>query len=659
MWHVNVVLNASHKLLIKWHLQKYPRLLFSLFSLFFIKPFQQGHSAAFYRDHPQDIRHRTIQSRKPPPMATHLMKGDPDSATSPSKYHKKQKPPPPLLPPPDVTLITPVTELNRIQNIDSLREADFRGLLISLDSEDEVTNVRKMPHTKEEALRLALSRRAIRQERNMAVHDDPGSKDSGDGEKGPQNKKRSTSPNKARPSYKLQEKVGKKVTSTTMTTTMTTSDSDEEFTRPTRRKPRKKRKDKSESENEISPLHQRKLGNNEGQENTGKDKQKVDSYVLTQWKLSQEKQLKRDHGTSTTNQAHAESEDHSIEISMQKMLHKSKSGFNLEDVRNALEMSRLMGESDVSIDKVGVEMTEIGGKNLVGKAKMEHKKQTAAKWQRLASRIVAQETMVGDPEVDRALMAGKLGHAIPEGDETEAASTDKYKRTNRGRLKQNVNESPGAKIESNQKQLAKSNNRERISNKVTREMVGTPSSTTSSTKLQKQNSKRQSFVPGNASGPDVRKRESVPASPLKARQNSPVKRDQHNEMPSNGTPQLPPIQTSNAMAPPRTEETAAESSKRLELINAARKAKQVSSRLGFNEESSNPSMNSNTQTMRQPKPKTGAKSKKAGEMLHLPLVTKKPKKKMPGEEDADQHFYRHFKLVFVEIPEPEDELPCE
>lgn len=43
----------------------------------------------FYRDHPQDIRHRTVQSRKPPPMSTHLIKGDPDSATSPSKYRKE------------------------------------------------------------------------------------------------------------------------------------------------------------------------------------------------------------------------------------------------------------------------------------------------------------------------------------------------------------------------------------------------------------------------------------------------------------------------------------------------------------------------------------------------------------------------------------------
>ncbi|XP_071748221.1 uncharacterized protein [Lepeophtheirus salmonis] len=43
----------------------------------------QGHSAYYYQDHPQDIRHRTIQSRKPQPIGTHLIKGDPDSATSP------------------------------------------------------------------------------------------------------------------------------------------------------------------------------------------------------------------------------------------------------------------------------------------------------------------------------------------------------------------------------------------------------------------------------------------------------------------------------------------------------------------------------------------------------------------------------------------------
>ena len=41
---------------------------------------------AYYRDHPQDVRHRTVQSRKPPPMATRLIKADPDSATSPSKF---------------------------------------------------------------------------------------------------------------------------------------------------------------------------------------------------------------------------------------------------------------------------------------------------------------------------------------------------------------------------------------------------------------------------------------------------------------------------------------------------------------------------------------------------------------------------------------------
>ena len=57
---------------------------------FFFK-LQQGHTPAYYRDHPQDIRHRTVQSRKPPPLPSKLIKSDPDSATSPSKYSPGSK----------------------------------------------------------------------------------------------------------------------------------------------------------------------------------------------------------------------------------------------------------------------------------------------------------------------------------------------------------------------------------------------------------------------------------------------------------------------------------------------------------------------------------------------------------------------------------------
>ena len=32
---------------------------------------------------------------------------------------------------------------------------------------------------------------------------------------------------------------------------------------------------------------------------------------------------------------------------------------------------------------------------------------------------------------------------------------------------------------------------------------------------------------------------------------------------------------------------------------------------------------------------------------------------MPGEEDADMEFYKAFKLLYVDLPVPEDELPCE
>ena len=40
----------------------------------------------YYKDNPKHIRTRTVGSRKPAPTSTHLLKGDPDSATSPSKY---------------------------------------------------------------------------------------------------------------------------------------------------------------------------------------------------------------------------------------------------------------------------------------------------------------------------------------------------------------------------------------------------------------------------------------------------------------------------------------------------------------------------------------------------------------------------------------------
>ena len=47
---------------------------------------QQGRSPMYYKDNPKHIRTRTVGSRKPAPTSTHLLKGDPDSATSPSKY---------------------------------------------------------------------------------------------------------------------------------------------------------------------------------------------------------------------------------------------------------------------------------------------------------------------------------------------------------------------------------------------------------------------------------------------------------------------------------------------------------------------------------------------------------------------------------------------
>ena len=107
--------------------------------------------------------------------------------------------------------------------------------------------------------------------------------------------------------------------------------------------------------------------------------------------------------------------------------------------------------------------------------------------------------------------------------------------------------------------------------------------------------------------------------------------------------QLPPVRESlgDAMSKPRTEGTEVESSKRLDLITAARSC--------LKDMPDKPKAAKGTQ---QKKGKTGGK-------VHLPLTTKKSKKKMPGEEDADMEFYKAFKLIYVELPVPEDDLPCE
>ena len=46
----------------------------------------EGAEGIFYNKFKHYVRVRTVGSRKPAPASTHLLKGDPDSATSPSKY---------------------------------------------------------------------------------------------------------------------------------------------------------------------------------------------------------------------------------------------------------------------------------------------------------------------------------------------------------------------------------------------------------------------------------------------------------------------------------------------------------------------------------------------------------------------------------------------
>ena len=782
-----------------------PRIFFSFsLSFSFIQRFQQGHSAAFYRDHPQDIRHRTIQSRKPPPLSTHLMKGDPDSATSPSKYKQR---PPTVLPPPDVTLTTPVTEIQRIRVIDSLREEDFGGLLLNLDAEvdsDKRRDIRRkindVPSTNEAALRLALNRRAVRQDRNLSVADDDKEDRNMPKDNSEMTSKglRKVASRSTLQSSKGVDKLGRKKTPMA-TGTMTTSDSDDEFVRPTRRKPRKKKRDKSDSGTEKSPTRRPKPSTYEEEdhafEEQGKeDKGKVDAYVLTQWKLSQDKTQKinfqKRERAKSTSQA-MESEDHSTEVGIQKLLHRSTTGFCIDDVRNALENARVIGKSDRDLDQIS---SDEGIRNLTGKALIDHKKKMAMKWQRMAAKIMKQETVIGDPDVDKALLTvkfSKLGRSIPEIDEANIAERTKHivgsNKTDGTKVKTNKRK-PGvpatpAKLERRGNDHSNENHSLKISrgskntlNNTSKKQKATKTvnETVPDSKIPKPNSPtRRQRVPSKPTKPDTNHEESIVSnsrlpSPVKnqrsitgprAKQLSPIKGETKKqnetnsisslgaqELPEKGTKsgwkklrnalelggafskqrqpslnqreaspnkreaspnkrdlnsnnkdnfssskepaesirtkksekskrefesttelhvfqpskghkttdpfddttthnitKLPPL--GEAMALPRTEETAVESSKRLELIKAARNARPIP--LGH------PTSNENDKNT------TKKQTQKSGGRAYLPLTTKKPKKKMPGEEEADQQFYRVFKLVYVDLPVPEDDLPCE
>lgn len=98
----------------------------------FVSLMQQGHSPSYYRDHPQDIRHRTVQSRRPPPLTSHLVKGDPDSATSPSKY------------PDDAD--SPNNHKNRITRDNSAPYVD--NLINDVFSQESSIQKRTSPHAK-------------------------------------------------------------------------------------------------------------------------------------------------------------------------------------------------------------------------------------------------------------------------------------------------------------------------------------------------------------------------------------------------------------------------------------------------------------------------------------------------------------------------------
>ena len=608
--------------------------IFSSFSLslYFIRtrshPIQQGHSAAFYRDHPQDIRHRTIQSRKPPPLSTHLMKGDPDSATSPSKYTKNTRPTP-VLPPPDVTINIPVTEIQRIRVIESLREEDFEGLLDltlyrGMEKNDPRRN--KVPPSKEDALRLALNRRGVRVDRNLSVADD----DEEDKEMSRNRKIAATALNNS-PS---KNKIGSRNTAMA-NTTMTTSDSEDEVARPTRRKPRKKKRDKPDASPDKSPTRRPKLSINREEgvisDDEKEEKSKVDGYILAQWKGKEEKKYKRDR-TKSSSQAQDENE---MKVQMQKLLHRSRTGFCIDDVKNALENAKVMGKSDQDLDDM-MSSDEIN-KNLTGQALIDHKKKLALKWERMTQKIMTQETLVGEHDVDKALLAAKfskLGNSLPEVDESNIAERTKHIMSNGNNTNTKKPKSPTRRPAVPLKPLkSEPRNRTLVPAHEPKPRLTSPSK-----------NERTLSRPGTNQTPSTKKRINK-ASKSQPQTRPTADPDQHYEDADFGTtPKLPPLRDGTGQT--KTEETDGESTKRLELIKAARSARPIP--IGPSPPSGiGPGKNKKTQN-----------TKNAGK-VHLPLTTKKPKKKMPGEEDADQEFYKAFKLLFVDLPEPEDDLPCE
>lgn len=102
-------------------------------------------------------------------------------------------------------------------------------------------------------------------------------------------------------------------------------------------------------------------------------------------------------------------------------------------------------------------------------------------------------------------------------------------------------------------------------------------------------------------------------------------------------------------ASPRPDAEADESAKRLALLRDARKVKANKSKANLQEEDD---------------PDIGQRLNKKTKRLEdaIPLIPKHLKKQLVGAKDYanfDKEFYKHFKFIFVDIPEADEDFPSE
>ena len=298
-----------------------------------------------------------------------------------------------------------------------------------------------------------------------------------------------------------------------------------------------------------------------------------------------------------------------MKVQMQKLLHRSRTGFCIDDVKNALENAKVMGKSDQDLDDM-MSSDEIS-KNLTGQALIDHKKKIALKWERMTQKIMTQETLVGEHDVDKALLAAKfskLGNSLPEVDESNIAERTKHIMSNGNNTNTKKPKSPTRRPAVPLKPLkSEPRNRTLVPAHEPKPRLTSPSK-----------NERTLSRPGTNQTPSTKKRINK-ASKSQPQTRPTADPDQHYEDADFGTtPKLPPLRDGTGQA--KTEETDAESTKRLELIKAARSARPI------------PIEPSPPSGMGHGKNKKTQNTKNAGR-VHLPLTTKKPKKKMPGEEE--------------------------